>query len=110
MKSSIIQTKYCLKGVYAICVEYQSRQNIISSTKRTKSKTTLTHQERVEGCQFGMDSHADVSCAGTRHARIKEVVEGQSCTVRPFNDSYKPMKDIKIVNVAFALDSDRGAT
>ena len=99
------------KDINAICVKYcePGRHQLISSTRSLNPNPKLTHDERIQGCQLGMDSHADVSCVG-KHARILEVIEGQSCTVRPFNDSYKPMENVKTVNAAFALDSDRGGT
>ena len=51
----------------------------------------------IEAC-LGIDSHADISCAG-KLARIIEVIEGETCTVHPFNDSMKPMKNVQTVNV-----------
>ena len=71
--------------------------------------TSLTDDELRDGCRFGSDSHADVSVAG-KHARILSYVDGQICTVHPFHEGYKPMKNIKIVNVAFAYDGDDGST
>ena len=67
----------------------------------------LTEDELREGCRFGADSHADVSVAG-KHAKILSYVDGQTCTVHPFHEGYKPKKNIKVVNVAFAYDSDDG--
>ena len=66
-------------------------------------KAVLTDDELSQGCRLGMDSHADMSCLG-KHARILEILENQSCSVYPFNDSYAPMTDINVVNGAFALD------
>ena len=63
----------------------------------------------MKGCRLGIDSHADISCIG-RHGRILEVVEGQSSTVHPFNDSYEPMKNIATVNAAIACDTEDGRT
>ena len=56
-----------------------------------------------------MDSHADMSCLG-KHARILEILEHQSCSVYPFNESHAPMKNINVVNGAFALDLNDGST
>lgn len=56
-----------------------------------------------------MNSHADVSCIG-KHARILELIQGQTCNVSPFNDSYKPITNVKTVNVAFAIDLPDGGT
>lgn len=56
-----------------------------------------------------MDSHADMSCIG-RHARVLEVIDGQTCSVRPFNDSYKAMENGQTVNAAFAAETTDGET
>ena len=61
------------------------------------------------GCNLGLDSHADVSCIG-RHGRVLETIEGQYCTVYPFNDSYTPMQKVETVNAAFAVDTESGPT
>ena len=37
-----------------------------------------------------------------------EIIEGETCTVQPFNDSMKAMKNIKTVNVAYAYDTEEG--
>ena len=57
--------------------------------------------------KLGMDSHADISCAG-RDAHILAQSEGGTCTVHPFNDSYDPMTGIKIVNVLYKYESVGG--
>ena len=72
-------------------------------------KAVLRDEELSQGCRLGMDSHADMSCLG-KHARILEILENQSCSVYPFNDSYEPMTDINVVNGAFALDLHDGST
>ena len=85
--------KLLTNNINALHIEYETKpqhqqQNIFSARKTTS--TSLSREERVQGCRLGLDSHADISCAG-RHARILEIIEGQSCTVRPFNDAYKPL-------------------
>ena len=77
------------------------------SAQRSRACKPLSEDELIKGCRLGIDSHADISCIG-RHGRILEVVDGQSSTVFPFNDSYKPMNDIRTVNAAFACDTDDG--
>ena len=37
-----------------------------------------------------------------------EIIEGETCTVQPFNDSMKAMKNIQTVNVAYAYDTEEG--
>ena len=56
---------------------------------------------------LGLDSHADISCAG-RDAHILSQNEGRTCTVHPFNDSYDPMKGINIVNALFKYETIDG--
>ena len=79
----------------------------ISSTKQVNAP--LTEDELLEGCRLGLDSHADISCAG-RHARINEIFHGQTCNVTPFNDSYSPMQNIHTANVSYAADTAEGQT
>ena len=69
----------------------------------------LSDQELHDGCKLGSDSHADVSVAG-KHVKIISYVDGQLCTVHPFHDGYKPKKNIKVVNVAYAYDHNDGIT
>lgn len=104
------QTFHCYHRVNSFTIEYEhkgskQRQKNISSTNNFKQN--LSHEERIQGCRLGLDSHADISCVG-KHARILEVVEGQSCTVRPFNDSYKPIQNVQTVNAAFAVQDIHG--
>ena len=59
--------------------------------------------------RLGSDSHADISCAGS-DARILNFLDGRTCTVHPYNDSYKPKMEIKLCDVAFIYDTDDGRT
>ena len=74
-----------------------------------KQTVKLTAAEKLNGCRLGMDSHADITCVG-KHARILEVIEGQTCTVRPFNDSYSPIQNVQTINAAFAAETEEGET
>ena len=56
---------------------------------------------------LGLDTHADISCAG-RDAWVLAQVEGRTCSVHPFNDSYKAMTGVNIVNVAYKYENDEG--
>ena len=56
---------------------------------------------------YGLDTHADISCAG-RDACILAQVEGRTCSVHPFNEFYKAMTGINIVNVAYKYENDEG--
>ena len=69
----------------------------------------LTPKDQKAGCRLGLDSHADVHCLG-RHARVVEILEGDTCSVQPFNDSYSPMTGIRIVNGCVAYDTIDGQT
>ena len=69
----------------------------------------LSSQEMNDGARLGIDSHADITCAG-KHVKIMEVIHGKSCTVHPFNDSYKPMENISIINGVTAVDTSNGET
>ena len=80
---------------------------MISSSNTTSLE--LSTQELSDGCKLGLDTHADVSCIG-RHGRVMETLEGQHCTVYPFNDSYSPMERVETVNAAFAVDTESGPT
>ena len=53
--------------------------------------------------KLGIDKHADISCVG-KNACIIEVIEGDACIVQAFNRLMKPMKNVKIVNIAYAVD------
>ena len=82
---------------------------VMISSSRTTFNPSLTDEELHHGCRLGIDSHADMSCVG-KHAHILERFTGKSCTVRPFNDSYKAMENISTVNAAFAHDTSEGQT
>ena len=62
-----------------------------------KSKISM---EGNSGTVLGMDTHADVSCAG-RDAYIIERIDGRVCEVRGFHDSYKSLSNVEYVNVAY---------
>ena len=64
----------------------------------------LSPKDLKEGCRLGLDSHADVHCLGC-HERVIEVLEGETCNVQPFNDSYSPMTGVTLVNGCMAFDT-----
>ena len=49
---------------------------------------------------MGMDSHADVSCAG-KDAYIVEKLAGRVCEVKGFHDSHNSLSNIEYVNVLY---------
>ena len=97
----------CIAGFYTQFTS-STPVNISKSGKRHRSRP-LPDEELRTGCRLGIDSHADVHCVG-RHARILEIFEGRSCNVHPFNDSYKPMKNVLTANAAFAYYTNDGQT
>ena len=57
--------------------------------------------------RFGTDSHAGITCIGVS-GRILRVYENRSCLVKPFNDAYEPMKNIRMVDAAFKTRDNFG--
>ena len=108
---SSFQTSVAFSPSYSIqsfsITKQERSQPHISSARRKQVK--LSSEEMLAGCRLGLDSHADVSCAG-RHARIMETFHGQVCNVSPFNDAYSPMTNVLTVNVAYAIDTTDGKT
>ena len=84
-----------------------SKPSNISSTNQ--KMVPLTEDELLAGCRLGLDTHADISCAG-KHARVNEIFHGQTCSVTPFNESYSPMLNVHTANVSYAVDTDDGST
>ena len=99
----IYQFHHCQNIISAIRITYTAQ--ISASTKR-KSKP-LTEDELLNGCRLGIDSHADISCLG-KHARIISHRDNIVCSVQPFNDSYKPINNVHMIDGAFAIDSGDG--
>ena len=50
------------------------------------------------GTRSGLDNHTDKFCAG-RHAKMLEYIEGRLTDVKPLNDSYKSINNVKTANV-----------
>jgi len=63
----------------------------------------------LQGSRLGIDSHANISCAG-KNSGVIEVIKGEECTVFPFNDSLTTLKYVKTVNDAYATDTPDGRT
>jgi len=98
-----------IKSFTVVSINVEANDNtLVPSTYSNIS--SLSTEERYMGCKLGLDSHADVSCIG-KHARVLEYLDGQSFTVKPFNDSYSPIKNVKMVNAALvAVDMIDGTT
>ena len=56
---------------------------------------------------MGMDTHADVSCAG-RDAYITSRILGRTCEVKGFHDSYNTINDVLYVNVLYTYQDEYG--
>ena len=76
--------------------------------KLSNCSLSLSKYELSVGCKVGIDSHADTSCAG-KHVRILERIDGKSYSVSPFNDQYKPLENVKMINGIVAVDRDDGS-
>ena len=55
---------------------------------------------------LGMDSHADVSCAGM-DALVVSKLEGRTCNVKGFHDSYGSINNVNYVNVLYKYNDDQ---
>ena len=97
----------CQISAFSVKLSHRIKNNYVCGSN--VSHVELTEEELKNGCKLGLDSHADVSCIG-RHGRILETLEGQYCTVYPFNESYAPMQKVETVNAAFAVDTETGPT
>ena len=76
--------------IYSISINFPA--NMVCKTKVSHSRAT--------GSVLGMDTHADVSCAGI-DAYILEKLDGRLCEVRGFHDSYNSLTNVEYVNVAY---------
>ena len=56
---------------------------------------------------IGIDSHADVSCAG-KDAYIVSTLTGRVCEVKGFHDSYGSISDVRYVNVLYKYHDNEG--
>ena len=103
---------YYTSSLFTCCQSYEPINYLTLSAIHVDSSKHHTisniHLNTDEG-RLGIDSHADMSCAG-KHARIVGIEEGQTSTVYPFDDSMKPTKEVKTVHVAYAYDAPNGQT
>ena len=92
----------------------QRRLYAFSVVETGTNNTPLTicgsHNQLIPGNNFsllGIDSHADVSCAG-KDARILSHISGRKCEVKGFHDSYGSITDVRYVNVAYKYHDQDG--
>ena len=81
----------------------------VKSSKSDFIVKSIDYNNDYNYTRLGSDSHADISCAGS-DAKIICYLEGRQCTVHTYNDSYKPKKNVRICDAAFAYDTTDGQT
>ena len=86
-------------------IAIKSQGKIISKSVKSISR----ENDDLIYSRLGCDSHADISCAGS-DALVLEFIEGRTCTVHPFNETYRPKEKVQLCNVAFAFDTAEGET
>ena len=64
-------------------------------------------EDNLSNSVLGMDTHADVSCAG-RDAYITSRILGRTCEVKGFHDSYNTINDISNVKYYTSIRIDMG--
>ena len=89
-------------GIHAIKV---MRNPSLSHRRISGYGINNTYNQAVT--HLGMDSHADVSCAG-KDAFIESILHGRSCNVKGFHDSYNTLSDIEYVNVLYKYLDETG--
>ena len=92
--------------VFGICAT-SADTRVAFSTGNIQRICKYTHDPESKYSMLGLDTHEDISCAG-RDAWVSAQVEGRTCSVHPFNDSYKAMTGVNIVNVAYNYENNEG--
>ena len=100
---------FWLKSEMRYCFHVNGFSITLHLWSRIVSSQRLTDEDKINGCRLGINSHADISCAG-RHARVLETFNGRQCNVHPFHDSYAPITKVNTVNAALAHDTNDGKT
>lgn len=95
------------EGISAVTTSKTSRSQERNFHRNIKSINN--ENEDIVYSRLVCDSHADISCAGS-DAMIIEFVDGRTCTVHPFNETYYPKEKVQLCNVAFAFDKTDGET
>ena len=98
---------YYTYSLFIYCQPCEKNNHLTLSTIHVDSSGNHNisdiHLKSKDG-RLGIDSHADMSCAG-KHAKIVGIEEGEVSTVYPFDDSMKPSKGVQIVHGAYAYAS-----
>ena len=74
-----------------------SRPDITSSVSSVKNSQNFRGEAQTE-----MDSHADMCCVGGNFIPI--AYTGETCSVSPYSDTYKPINNVKICSALTAID------
>ena len=95
-----LRTSHLETGTKSRCISALSSDSrlVYSNWDNTRICKYHHYAHDVEFSMLGLDTHADISCAG-RDAVITAKIDGRTCAVHPFNDTYKAMTGIEIVNV-----------
>ena len=64
------------------------------TTQKSLCRVTDVCMLNNKSTRLGTDSHEDITCIGLS-GRILRIHENRTCLVKPFDDTYEPMKDIK---------------
>eukprot|EP00957_Ditylum_brightwellii_P099428 7573695-Ditylum_brightwellii.AAC.1 len=62
---------------------------------RQIKSVSLIEYELNQECRLGMDAHTDTMCV-VKHAKVLEIIEGETCSMYSFSNKYEPMKQISI--------------
>ena len=83
----------------------------MASISKNDSKQDITKDHKLsldqvrEGDRIGIDTHADMSCAG-KHVRILEYIQGNLFDVLPFQGP--SIRNVSLANRIVVVDKDDG--
>ena len=94
----------CTESFWNVCA------NNVTPYLERDVRDNFSSEEQNGESRFGLDSHADTSCAG-KYVIIMEEIEGRLYDVYSFNEGhYTPMKKIQLINGMFSLFTSLGET
>ena len=80
---------------------------ISEDLKCTRVCGSSSNDNKINNSVLGMDTHADVSCAG-RDAYVASRILGRVCEVKGFHDSYNTISNVSYVNVFYKYHDKYG--
>ena len=95
------------------CTEEKYIAALSTDSRLTYSNWGITRVYKYHSAQevgfsmLGLDTHADISCAG-KDAYVTAKLDGRTCSVHPFNDTYEAMTGIEVVNVLLKYQNKDG--